>query len=76
MKANEIYRSLSSEPHWATKSKSVRWLASRYYAGVDTLEQLWNTTKPRPVSWSKYNGDFVMPPELTESDVREIVQLR
>jgi len=71
MKASEIYRSLSQESFWASKTDRVRWWASRYYAGVETLEQLRNATKPRPVY-----GDFVLCPELSEEAVQEIVRLR
>lgn len=71
MKARDIYKSLSSERYWSQKSERVRWWASRYYAGIETLEQLYAAAKPRPVT-----GSFVMNPELTEEEVREIISLR
>jgi hypothetical protein len=71
MKASEIYRALSQELHWAAKTDRVRWLASRYYAGVDTLIQLRDSAKPRPVS-----RDFILCPELSEEAVQEIIRLR
>ena len=72
MKAAEIYRSLSTEPSfWAAQPNKVRWLASRYYAGVDSVTQLWAATKPIPVS-----RDFNLNPVLTEDVVREIIRLR
>jgi len=71
MKARNIYRNLSNEPYWAKKSDRMRWWASRYYAGIESLEQLYAAAKPRPVADS-----FVMAPELTEEEVREIIRLR
>lgn len=71
MTANALYRNLSTEPWWATQRKIVRWVAARYYAGVETADQLLLRTQPRPVT-----GDFFMPPELTEAEVAEIIRLR
>ena len=71
MKAHEIYRALSSEPSWSQKSSMVRWIAARYYAGVESLEQLRDHAKSRPVT-----DNHIMPPELSEDEVQEIVSLR
>ncbi len=71
MKASDLYRNLSKERWWASQRKIMRWAAARYYAGVDTLEQLWDSTKPRPVC-----GLYELAPELTEEEVREIIRLR
>jgi hypothetical protein len=31
---------LSADEHWARYSRKVRWLAARFYAGVDSLSDL------------------------------------
>ena len=49
----------------------VRWIAARYYAGVESLEQLRDHAKSRPVT-----DNHIMPPELSEDEVQEIVSLR
>ena len=71
MKANDIYRNLSTEPWWAAQTQAVRWLASRYYAGVDSVTELWALTKPIPIS-----RDYTLKPVLDEVIVREIIRSR
>lgn len=71
MKAGEIYRELMNCPGWSTKRSALRWLAARYYAGVDSLEQLRAMTRPIPC-----HGYHSLLPILTESEVSEIIALR
>lgn len=72
MKANDIYRNLTSEPSfWAKQTNRVRWYAARYYAGIDTIDQLLAAAQPTPISPS-----LVLPPALTEDIVREIIRSR
>ena len=40
MTANELYQELSQCDWWASQTRKVRWLASRYYTEVDTLDQI------------------------------------
>ena len=75
MSAGEIYRSLSSESYWATKSRSVRWLAARYYAGVDRLEQLKAACVPS-VACTRHGYDVFVGAALTAAEVEEIIRLR
>jgi hypothetical protein len=47
MRAYAIFRSLSCEKSWwGTQSRKVRWLAARYYAGVDTVDELLELLNP------------------------------
>lgn len=71
MKASDLYRNLSNEPWWAAQRKIMRWLASRYYAGVDSLEQLLACAETRPV-----HKDHRLAPELSREEVAEIIRWR
>ena len=44
MTAGEIYRELSKFGFWAAQSRKMRWIAARYYAGVESLDELTATT--------------------------------
>lgn len=71
MKAGQLFRELSRESWWASQSVKMRWIAARYYAGVESLLDLRARTKRRPVF-----RDHFQPPELTEAEARAIIQLR
>ena len=40
MKSYELFKELSKQSYWSKKSRKIRFLAARYYTGVDSLEQL------------------------------------
>lgn len=65
--ANSIFRSLSTTPGWATCSRKVRWLAARYYAGVDSVDELRRCAEKGP-------GDYR--PLLTVDEVATIILWR
>lgn len=71
MRAYDIYLTLTSEPFWASLSRRVRWAASRYYAGVDSLNQLRALASRQP-----YDDERCLPPTLSEEQVALIVRLR
>lgn len=70
MKANTLYNELSKVAHWAAQSRKVRWLAARYYAGVESLAELRSHSTPQPF------GDYTLPALLTPAQVEMIIQLR
>lgn len=77
MTVGEIFRALSSEPFWAGCSVKMRILASRYYAGVDSLADLRSCAERRPVMTDRYTGeDMTLRPELTVEEVETIIRLR
>lgn len=81
MNVREIFKSLSSTPWWSECSRFMRMAAARYYAGVDSVEDLRNFTTPSPVCsnrdmWGDPAEDFCLPPPLTPSQVDEIIRLR
>ena len=77
MMVGEIFRALSQESFWAGCSVKMRLLASRYYAGVDSLNDLRACAQRRPVMTSRYTGeDFTLPPQLTTEEVATIIRLR
>ena len=71
MTAREIYASLSGCNGWREQSRKVRWCASRYYAGVDSADELYRLCQRMPVS-----GEGTLPGLLTVADVKEIIRLR
>jgi hypothetical protein len=73
MKAGEIYRTLSNEPSWSNKTRAVRWLASRYYAGVDTYYEL-QSLAHRSIACEKHGYITYVGPAITSIDVQEIIQ--
>ena len=74
MKAGEIYRTLSKEPSWSKKTRAVLWLASRYYAGVDSYYTLLSLAYPSIVCEKHGYITYVDGP-LTPTEVQEISQL-
>ena len=73
MKAGEIYRTLSNEPSWSNKTRAVLWLASRYYAGVDSYYTLQSLAYPSIVCEKHGYTTYVRGP-ITTTDVQEIIQ--
>ena len=75
MSAYELYRTLSGEKWWASQSRAMRWIAARFYAGVESLDELHDRAKPHIVN-TYYRGDHYTKPELSQSQVDEIIMLR
>ena len=71
MTARDIFTSLSGCDGWREESKKVRWAASRYYAGVDSADELYRLTERVPVT-----RNFTLDPPLTVEQVRMIIRLR
>jgi hypothetical protein len=72
MSAFETFRALRTEKSfWVKQTDRMVWLAARYYAGVDSLDDLERLAQPMPVS-----GNFCIDPVLTYGQVRTIVSLR
>jgi len=71
MKAMEIYRELSKEVSWAQKPRKVRMAAARYYAGVDSVEDLQAWAEPQVI-----REGVMLPPVLSKDEVREIIRWR
>jgi hypothetical protein len=69
MRAYDIYCNLSSEEWWSKQSRKVRWLAARYYAGVESLDELIGHTR-------KCESGWVRNPLLIVDEMRLIVSLR
>ena len=70
MSAYTIYRELSKVGHWAQLTRKVRWLAARYYAGVETYDELVSHAHAQA-----FDNRF-LPPLLSGSEVRMIIDLR
>jgi len=75
MSAYELYQTLSGEKWWASQSRAMRWIAARFYAGVESLDELLDRAKPHMVS-THYGQDYCSKPELSQSQVDEIIMLR
>lgn len=71
MNAMQIARELSKESFWAKQPRKVLILAARFYAGVDSLNQLRLAQFPLPCL-----DNYTMPPMLTDDQIRMIVDLR
>jgi hypothetical protein len=72
MTAYEIFKTLSQVGGWAEETPRVRWLAARYYANVESLEQLRKHAEPVII-----RDEFrTCPPLLTAAQVRMIIMLR
>jgi len=69
MNAYQYFKHLSMVPGWAAQTRKVRWLAARYYAGVDTLDQLLEMAEPQFVGRGHWRQ-----PILTETQVDCIIQ--
>lgn len=70
MRFGEIYRTLCQT--WREQSRKVRICAARYYAGVDSLEQLKALGEPQHI-----DGDYhVGPPILTQREIDLIIRMR
>jgi hypothetical protein len=75
MTAYELFRTLSGEQWWSSQSRAMRWIAARYYAGVESIEDLFERAKPH-IFRTKYGHDYFTKPELSEDQVREMIYLR
>ena len=71
MKAFDIYRQLCCEQWWASQRQAVRWVASRYYSGVESVYEL----KDRAVR-SLCLDNRTLAPVLTQEEVADIIRLR
>lgn len=72
MTAYEIFKCLSlGYGQWAAESRRVRWAAARYYAGVDSLDDLRAMATRRP-----FRGDQLDWPILSNEQVAMIRDLR
>lgn len=77
MNVREIFTSLSNTPGWSTCSRFMRMAAARYYAGVDSVEDLRNFTTPFLVYTDRWGrGDVYLSAPLTTEQVNEIIRLR
>lgn len=77
MKATQLARELQAERFWATQPKAVVVLAARYYAGIDSLEQLRHMAEPAVYGTNRWTGeDKFLRPTLTEDQVQTIIDLR
>ncbi len=70
-----LYRVLSAEQWWANQSRTMRWIAARFYCGVESLEDLRSRAKPH-IYRSRFGEDYFVKPELSEAQVSEIILLR
>jgi len=71
MTAYSIYKTLSDEPYWSACTDRMRWIAARYYAGIETINDLRARTQNRPVSLF-----CILEPELTIGEAETIVRMR
>jgi len=69
MNAYQYFKHLSLVPGWAAQTRKVRWLAARYYAGVDSLSQLQEMAEPQISSRGNWRE-----PILSETQVDSIIQ--
>lgn len=77
MNAGEIYRQLSACPWWAEQRRAVKWMAARYYAGVENCDSLYERAKPGFVQDNVLTmGSITLPPVLSKDEVEEIIRLR
>lgn len=71
MTAFELYQELN-KTSWRTERPAVRWLACRYYTGVDSLAQLRAMSQPQVIGYD----DQTIRPILTQDEVDRIILLR
>jgi hypothetical protein len=71
MTVRAMVAELRKEPFWAGCSDRMVWLACRYYAGIDSLDDLRRCARRVPIS-----GDFTLAPTLTVEQVETIIRLR
>jgi hypothetical protein len=71
----DLYRVLSVEQWWMNQSRAMRWIAARFYCGVESLEDLRSRAKPH-IYRSRFGEDCFVKPELSEVQVDEIILLR
>ena len=71
MKAYHIYKELSKESWWSKQSRAMRWIAARYYAGVESVDELAQRAEIQFVS-----PLVVLKATLTATEVETIISLR
>jgi len=71
MPAHQIYNQLSQDEWWSCQSPKMRWLAARYYGGVESKEQLFSHGEPQPIHRGHYH-----PPMLTADEIEVILALK
>lgn len=77
MQAMQLARELSKESFWAGQPRKVLILAARFYAGVDSLDQLRSMAEPAVFGTNRWTGeDRFLRPVLTSEQVEMIVNLR
>ena len=77
MKAAQLFRELSRESWWASQPRKMRWIAARYYAGVESFEELKARGESRPVlDQTPRHGDYWQPAELSADQIQQIIRLR
>ena len=69
--AYSIYKTLSGESFWTGCTDRMRWIAARYYAGVETIDDLRARTQIRPIM-----REVIFVPELTIGEAETIVRMR
>jgi hypothetical protein len=68
MKTHELYQELSRETFWAEKPRKLRWIAARYYTGVDC--------SLKPYCEPREYGDHKGSPLLSHEEAEMIKILR
>jgi hypothetical protein len=76
MNVREIFTSLTNTPWWSEQPRFMRMAAARYYAGVDSIEDLRNFTTPSIVYTDNYGNERWLSAPLTTEQVDEIIRLR
>ena len=76
MTAHEIYRHLSATGWWSDQPRSMRWAAARYYAGVESRDELFLRATHKPTGVGGSFGEVLIRPDITPEQAEEIIMLR